>query len=60
MAAGITIATKLIIAGDFQAGYLIADRLGMQVELIPHLFGAANRFQPPSVACSQFGGPAAV
>jgi hypothetical protein len=36
--------TKLIIAGDFQAGYLIADRLGMSVELIPHLFGATNRF----------------
>lgn len=29
---------------DFQAGYLIADRLGMSVELIPHLFGATNRF----------------
>jgi hypothetical protein len=31
-------------SGDFQAGYLIADRLGMSVELVPHLFGATNRF----------------
>jgi len=44
MATGTTTATKLIIAGDFQAGQLIADRLGMSVELIPHLFGATNRF----------------
>jgi HK97 family phage major capsid protein len=48
MATGTTTATKTIIVGDFQAGYLIDDRLGMSVELIPHLFGAANRFPPGS------------
>jgi HK97 family phage major capsid protein len=44
MATGPTTGTKLIVAGDFQAGYLIAGRLGMSVELVPHLFGATNRF----------------
>jgi HK97 family phage major capsid protein len=44
MGTGTTTGTKLIIAGDFQAGYLIADRLGMSVELVPHLFGATSRF----------------
>ena len=33
-----------MMLGDFKTGYLIADRLGMQVELIPHLVGATNRF----------------
>lgn len=30
--------------GDFKAGFMIVDRVGMQIELVPHLFGAANRF----------------
>ena len=33
----------LMIAGEFNAGFTIADRLGMQVELVPHLFGATRR-----------------
>ena len=37
-----TAGSKLIIAGDFQAAFTIADRIGMTVELIPHLFGAAQ------------------
>jgi HK97 family phage major capsid protein len=36
--------TKLMIYGDFKSGFFIADRVGMSVELIPHLFGAANRY----------------
>jgi HK97 family phage major capsid protein len=39
-----TTGSKIMMAGDFRTGYLIADRLGMSVELIPHLFGATNRF----------------
>jgi HK97 family phage major capsid protein len=39
-----TTGSKIAMLGDFRTGYMIADRLGMQVELIPHLFGAANRF----------------
>ena len=34
--------TKVSIYGDFQS-YLVADRLGMQAEIIPHLFGGSQR-----------------
>jgi HK97 family phage major capsid protein len=34
---------KLAIYGDWQAGYTIADRIGMTVELVPHLFGGSGR-----------------
>jgi HK97 family phage major capsid protein len=44
MGTGSTTGTKLIIRGDFRAGYTIVDRLGITAELIPHLFGATNRF----------------
>jgi HK97 family phage major capsid protein len=43
MATGTTTGTKLIIGGDFRAGFTIVDRIGMTAELIPHLFGATNR-----------------
>lgn len=33
----------ILVFGDFQH-YVIADRIGMTVEFIPHLFGATNRF----------------
>jgi HK97 family phage major capsid protein len=33
---------KPLIVGDF-SGFLIVDRLGMSIELIPHLFGANGR-----------------
>jgi HK97 family phage major capsid protein len=35
--------SKVAIVGDW-SGYVIADRIGAQIELIPHLFGAANRY----------------
>ncbi len=38
-----TTGSKIMLAGDFKAGYRIADRIGGQVEIIPHLFGAAQR-----------------
>lgn len=34
--------TKLLILGDFRH-FLIVDRIGMSVELVPHLFGANRR-----------------
>lgn len=32
----------MAIFGDFSEGFVIADRIGMTVEFIPHLFGTAN------------------
>jgi hypothetical protein len=43
MTATIATTNKIAIYGDFST-FLIADRLGGTVELIPHLFGATNRF----------------
>jgi HK97 family phage major capsid protein len=43
MGTGATTGTKLIIGGDF-SNYVVVDRLGTTAELIPHLFGATNRF----------------
>jgi HK97 family phage major capsid protein len=33
----------IAIIGDFGQGYVIADRVGTTVELIPHLFGTNRR-----------------
>lgn len=34
----------IVAFGDFQAGYVIVDRVGMSIEIIPHLFATgANR-----------------
>jgi HK97 family phage major capsid protein len=38
-----TTGQKPFILGDFSQ-HLIVDRLGMNVELVPHLFGTANNF----------------
>jgi len=43
MATGTT-GTKLIIGGDFRTAFTVVDRLGLTAELIPHIFGATNRF----------------
>jgi HK97 family phage major capsid protein len=39
-----TVATgqRWALYGDFKTGYVIGDRIGMSVSLIPHLFGAAQ------------------
>lgn len=34
---------RYLVLGDFRQ-FLIVDRIGMSVELVPHLFGATNRF----------------
>lgn len=31
-----------LLVGDFENGYVIVDRIGMSVELVPHLFATAN------------------
>jgi len=36
-------AQKIAVLGDWRY-YKIVDRIGMDIELIPHLFGATNRF----------------
>jgi HK97 family phage major capsid protein len=44
MATPTTTGTKLMLYGNFREGYVIVDRLGMSAEIVPHLFGATNRF----------------
>lgn len=38
-----TTTTKIAILGDWKS-YKIVDRIGAQMELIPHLFGSGNRY----------------
>jgi HK97 family phage major capsid protein len=35
-------AQKIAVVGDFSRAFKIVDRVGMNIELIPHLFGAAQ------------------
>lgn len=44
MATATTTTTKWAVYGDIRAGYVIGDRLGLSLEIIPHLFGATNRY----------------
>lgn len=39
----LTADTKVAVYGDFQRGFIIVDRIGMSVELIPQVFGANGR-----------------
>lgn len=34
---------EIIVYGDFQRGFIIVDRVGMNVELIPHVLGSNRR-----------------
>jgi HK97 family phage major capsid protein len=43
MQATIVNATKILLLGDFRY-YIVVDRVGMNVELVPHLFGATARY----------------
>lgn len=40
----LTTGTKIAVFGDFARYFLIVDRIGMNVEVVPHLFGASNRY----------------
>jgi HK97 family phage major capsid protein len=44
MATTSTTGSKWAIYGDWSSGYVIGDRLGMGLEIVPHLFGATNRY----------------
>jgi HK97 family phage major capsid protein len=44
MATAVTTGSKWAIYGSFKDGYVIGDRLGMSLDIIPHLFGATNRY----------------
>jgi HK97 family phage major capsid protein len=44
VATGSTTGTKIAVMGDFDTGFRIIDRIGLQVELVAQLFGATNRF----------------
>ena len=39
---GTTGASNLLVVGDFKAGYCVVQRVGMEVELVPHLLATAN------------------
>jgi len=43
MSTGATSGTKIMLAGDFFAGFTIADRLGLSVSVVPFLFGPNRR-----------------
>jgi HK97 family phage major capsid protein len=43
MSATVTNAVKIMVLGDFSM-FKIIDRVGMTVELVPHVFGATNRY----------------
>lgn len=43
MDAVLTTGSELLVLGDFRY-YVVVDRIGMDIELIPHLFGATNRY----------------
>jgi HK97 family phage major capsid protein len=42
MTASLATGSTIAAIGDFKNGYVIVDRVGMSVELIPHLFATAN------------------
>jgi len=39
-----TTGAKILIGGDFRTGFKIVDRIGMQAEFIPHIFGLARGY----------------
>ena len=44
MATAVAANNKIAVCGDIKNAFRIVDRVGLTVELVPHLFGAANRF----------------
>jgi HK97 family phage major capsid protein len=44
MTTAVATGSKWAVYGDFKRAYTIGDRLGMSASLIPHLFGATNRY----------------
>jgi Phage capsid family len=44
MTTAVTTGSRVAIYADWKQAYVIGDRLGMQLEIVPHLFGATNRY----------------
>jgi HK97 family phage major capsid protein len=44
MATTTTGGEAILLYGDVQRGYRIVDRLGLSIEVIPHVFGTANNY----------------
>jgi HK97 family phage major capsid protein len=42
MTNGTVTGARLMIAGDFKAGYKVVDRLGMTAEIVPHVFDTTS------------------
>jgi HK97 family phage major capsid protein len=36
--------TQLLVLGDFGRYFVIVDKIGLNIELVPHLFGSSNRY----------------
>jgi HK97 family phage major capsid protein len=43
MTTATTSGSTIVAAGDINAGFVIGDRVGMTIELVPHLFGGNQR-----------------
>jgi HK97 family phage major capsid protein len=44
MATAVAASNKIAIYGSISDAFRIVDRIGMSVELVPHIFGSSNRF----------------
>lgn len=44
MVSALTTANKILILGDFGRYFLIVDKIGLNIELVPHLFGTGSNF----------------
>jgi HK97 family phage major capsid protein len=44
MTTAVTTGSKVAIYADWSQAYVIGDRLGMSLEIVPHLFGSGSRF----------------
>ena len=43
MATGTTTGAKIAILADWQTAFIVVDRVGMRIELVPHLVGTNRR-----------------
>lgn len=43
LASTTTSGSKVLTYGDYSAAYRIVDRVGLSVELVPHIFGSNRR-----------------
>jgi HK97 family phage major capsid protein len=55
MATALTTGQNIAIAGDFKRGYVIADRIGLSIELVAHVFGTARNYPIGARGLYMFG-----